>query len=278
MAYHVSAASFGRTVGGKEAACFSITNSAGSCLEISSYGCTVKRVVLRGAGGEDRQAAAGLPTLSDYEQSPAPVGAALFWEGGAALELSRSVWQVAEIGENSVALFQKAPLPAGGTGSFAVRFAWMDRDRLVIDMSASCDRPFSPVGTSNICFTLPGDGTGSYLLRDFCTAGTTQDQAGPSQPLDMPCDRIIHCGEHTGRLQPMAELTCPESDLSLTAYTTAQTLHIHSVSEPFPAVRLNMGTEDAPAVIQPGEFWNQRIIYGFDAVYHGPKRILPFGM
>ena len=76
----------------------------------------------------------------------------------------------------------------------------------------------------------------------------------------------------------MAELTCPESDLSLTAYTTAQTLRIHSVPEPFPAVRLNMGAQDAPAVIQPGQFWNQRIIYGFDAVYHGPKRILPFGM
>lgn len=286
MPYQVDAVPFGETGNGETAALFSITNSAGSRLEISNYGCRVVSATVC-CGGERRRVVSGLPTLSDYERSAQPVGAVLLEADGQPLDTSHTVWQVAELGDNSVSLFQKIALPPGGEASFVVRFAWMDHERLVIDVSGSCDRPFAPAAAVEPYFTLAEDNQGTYQLREFCSAPA--DGGGLSQPdapraLELPCDRVITAENPSGGLRPMAELICPESDLTLTAYTTAAALRICSVTEPFPAMKVRLGTAGIQREgiqmdsVLPGQFWNQRMIYGIDAIYHGPKRVLPFGL
>lgn len=286
MAYQVNTTPFGKTGIGETAALFSITNSAGSCLEISNYGCRVRSATVC-CGGKSRRVVSGLPALSDYEGAAQPVGAVRLEVDGQLLETSRKVWQVAELGDNAVSLFQKAALPAGGEASFVVRFAWMDHERLVLDISGSCDRPFAPAASADLYFTLAGDSEERCQFRELCAAphhGGEPALPDAPQELKLPCDRVITAENPSGGLCPMAELICPGSDLTLTAYSTAAVLRICSVTEPFPAIRLNLGKagvpgEIAPAdTVLPGQFWSQRMVYGIDPIYHGPERVLPFGL
>lgn len=286
MAYQVNTAPFGKTGGGETAALFSITNSAGSCLEVSNYGCRVRNATVC-CGGKSRRVVAGLPALSDYEGTVQPVGAVRLEVDGQMLDTARKVWPVAELGDNSVSLFQKTALPDGGEASFVVRFAGMDHERLVIDVSGSCDRPFAPAASAELYFTLAGDSGERCQLREFRTAPHhSGEPAFPDAPreLGLPCDRVITAENPSGGLCPMAELICPRSDLTLTAYSTVPVLRICSVDEPFSAIALKLGGaelsgEGAPAdTVLPGQFWSQRMVYGIDAIYHGPKRVLPFGL
>ena len=223
---------------------YRISNGSGAYVVISPRGAALEQVVLC---SKDEPDMAALTTP----------GGIRFFADGAEIAIPAQDWEVSDHGENWL-LFDTAK--SAVAPRIALRYAWMDHERLVLDIMA--DEPTENTLTfcTDFSFSLGGSTSGDYKLTTYSCRTSVTDENGLLLPDSSECVTVPGEG-----LRPVAELICPESDMTMTAYTTLPQLRIRRGD----GVGLNSGCAESCS-------WPQRVVYGFDPIYHGPNKVYPF--
>lgn len=231
---------------------YRIYNSAGSFVELSELGASVKAISVH-KGDNDEPLEMMVPAESGYLR---------FFVNEIELPTQTLCWKLADRGENQLTFSSDWP-----SVKLQLRYTWMDHERLVIDVSADADPSVHLSCTSHFPFSLGDQGTGPFFLNIFCQSPSSET-AAPSSILKFPTDGIFTVP--SGGLYPTSELISLQGDMTVTAYTTFPQLHVVADS-PSKGVCLNMELlahcQNTPV--------SHRIIYGFDPVYHGPAKVSP---
>ena len=223
---------------------YRISNGGGAYAQFSLRGGTVEQVVLC-AEGEPR-----MPVLA------AP-GRVRFFMDGAEVSLPEECWTLADHGENWL-LF--AAGSEGADTQVLLRYAWMDHERLVLDIAAEGGGADRLTCRTDFTFTLGGGAESAYRLSLYGCQAEVTDGKGMLLPEANAEAEVAGQG-----LRPVAELVCPDSDMTMTAYSCFSRLHIARRA----GIKLDTGS-----AVPCG--WPQRVVYGFDRVYHGPNKVYPF--
>ncbi len=292
----VTSGSFGKTKSGADATLFRITNASGAYVEVTNYGCIVKRICVRDGEGSLRSVILGYDTLAEYESADIPMGFLLGRCAGIAAgrDFMHKVWKISEIGKNFVLFSRTSPDGEDGcAGSLdvSVRMMWVDYDRLVFDITAAAGIDMPVDLTSCLYFHLDGcAGLDTHRLRVFCEKmavknangsltgemitldGTDYAQSQFNTLGTSWCDETFVSGCRD--IHPMAELYSVKSKIALSAYTTMPALHFCTVNKPSAAAMLTQGyfpsdgrlPEIPSMMLKAGETRTERMIYGFDNV------------
>ena len=108
-------------VGEKEVSLFRIPNSTNDFIELSTLGCTLKSICVHGPDGQ-------------MQELLAQPGTSLVQMEGLSDTLSKTVWEVAEVGDQHVFLTCCVQVPEGCEITLGAKILWVNLNRLVVDL------------------------------------------------------------------------------------------------------------------------------------------------
>lgn len=267
MKQKIAVVPFGTTKSGKPASLFRIPNSTNDYIELSTYGCALKRICIHAFDGSMRNLLAEPSPLAEDEGSTSFRGMLSLGDSKLSAVLSHTVWEVAETGENYIFLTCRICAETGELTA-GVRVMWVNLNRLVADFFVTPEHDTA----LNMCseLILSAGTANSYFLRTFCPLyradgawqAVAQSPYGELsfQPLT---DTVSFSVPESADVCPMAELADKTAQTAISIYGNLPVILVKPLETGVQVLQLLGG----PAALQGGQTCSSRVIFGFDRLF-----------
>lgn len=255
MEQKIEQISCGTAAGEKEVSLFRIPNSTNDFIELSTLGCTLKSICVHGPDGQ-------------MQELLAQPGTSLVQLGGLSDTLSKTVWEVAEVGDQHVFFTCRVQAPEGCEITLGAKILWVNLNRLVVDLYMTPAGEVTLAPSTSVYYK--SNVTQVSNVRTFCPScmeggAWKSTENTPFRELAfLPLQKTEQFADPAVKdVRPMLELTEMTERMAVSVYGDLGT----AVVEPEDGrVKLVQKTAE-PVALKSGETWSGRVIYGVDRLF-----------
>ena len=242
-------------VGEKEVSLFRIPNSTNDFIELSTLGCTLKSICVHGPDGQ-------------MQELLAQPGTSLVQMEGLSDTLSKTVWEVAEVGDQHVFLTCCVQVPEGCEITLGAKILWVNLNRMVVDLYMTPAGEVTLAPSTSVYYK--SNVTQASSVRTFCPScmedgawKNTVDTAFKELTF-LPLQKAEQFADPEVKdVRPMLELTEMTEQMAVSVYGDLGTAAVEPEDG---RVKLVQKTAE-PVSLKSGETWSGRVIYGVDRLF-----------